>query len=318
MHRGRRRGDVRAGRHAQRRCRDRLDHHEDAAGGRRHDDPRRLHGDDGRRRHPRQRHARRGDRGPCAPRRLRGRLRPAVELDHMAERRHAVEPRQPGRDRRRSDGGARRHPRRRPRWPGRGHRACVRRPVRVHDAPPDVRKVLPRAGDVREPGPRERPERLRSVEPDHGGLPRQLVGARIRLGPVRHDVPGRLERYGEDAPVVRWLEAHGPAMRRIPGAVVRLVERVLVRRPPHRRCGSRAAERSGAAGRPRPTRRHALQTGSLTAPGRIRRDADGARPMLPGRPCLATRAARPPDRHRRGTQPEDRRRRRRPRRSRTG
>ncbi len=204
------------------------------AGGRRHDDPRRLHGDDGRRRHPRQRLARRGDRGPCAPRRLRGRLRPAVGLDHVAERRHAVEPRPPGRDQRRSDGGARRHPRRRPRWPGRGHRACLRCPVRVHVAPSDVRTVLPHAGSVREPGPRERPERLRGVQPDHGRLPRQLVGARIGLGPVRHEVPVRLERCAEDAPLVRWLEAHGPALRRIPGAVVRMVERVLVRGPPNR------------------------------------------------------------------------------------
>ena len=68
---------------------------------------------------------------------------PPSALDHVAERRHAVEPRQPGRHHRRSDGGARRDPRRRPRWAGRGQRACVRCPVRVHDAPPLERIVVP-------------------------------------------------------------------------------------------------------------------------------------------------------------------------------
>ena len=84
---------------------------------------------------------------------------------------------------RRPDRGVRRHPRRRTRRPGHRHRASVRRAVRLHGvcrtngrsshAPRGVFGNLIQVSV---------PSGYGAVEPDHRGLPRQLVGARARAG----------------------------------------------------------------------------------------------------------------------------------------
>ena len=113
--------------------------------------------------------------------------------------------------------------------------------------------------------------------------------------------------------------ARRSSVRGLDRPVVPVVEPLRVRRPPHRRAVHRWRNiRARPIGAPPSPQNVSLQTGSLTAPGLVRGRgrrcpridrSGGARPVFARWLRAAARTSRPPDRHRRRAEAEDRRRR---------